>query len=284
MAENIFISYRREDASGYAHAINNKLCDAMGKEHIFMDVNAIDPGVDFVERIDEAIASCDVLLVLIGKKWLTASIGPVRRLDDPSDFVRLEVSAALKRNIRVVPILVDDATMPKAEELPDNLKLLSRRNALEASNTSFNDDIDRLIDRLCELLNIENPVSSQSDSGEIIKPHVPVGLWLVTIGYTLVSVIIYEDKNIVGYLFLINTILLIIGSAIASLGVIKIWPVPISAAIFQSIITIICFNIVFGDPVGVAFLNLVISLILLILAKFYYKKRTVGNHKGAKQK
>jgi TIR domain len=279
MTENIFISYRREDASGYAIAIYNKLCGAMGKEHIFMDVNAIDPGVDFVERIENAIASCDVLLVLIGKKWLTASNGPNRRLDEPNDFVRLEVSTALKRDIRVVPILVDDAIMPKTEELPDNLKLLARRNALRASNTSFNDDIDRLIEKLCDLLSIKYHDKPDDDSGSIIKPSLPIGLWLATIGYTLLSVVVFMGaNNIVGYLFLANSILLIIGCSIASLGKVKLWLVPISAAIIQCVITIICFFLILGDPVVVAFLNLIISLIYFMLGRFYYKKSTERNH------
>lgn len=273
MTENIFISYRREDASGYAHAIYNRLCDAMGEEHVFMDVHDIDLGVDFVDRIEKAVASCDVLIALIGKKWLTASNGSNRRLDDPNDFVRLEVSSALKRDIRVIPILVDATTMPKSEELPDNLKLLARRNALVAINTSFNDDIDRLIEKLCDLLSIEYHDKSVDGIDGIIKPNLPIGLWLATIGYTLLSVVVFIGANsIVGYLFLVNAILLIIGCSIASLGKIKLWLVPISAAIIQCGITIICFFLILGDPVVVAFLNLIISFIYFMLGKFYYKK------------
>lgn len=280
MAENIFISYRREDASGYAHAIYNKLCDAMGEEHIFMDVDDIDPGVDFVDRIEEVVSSCDVLIVIMGKNWLTARIGPIRRLDDPNDFVRLEISVALRRNIRVVPILVDDAAMPKAEELPDNLKLLARRNALMASNTHFNDDIDQLIEKLCELLNIQYHDKPDDAPSKSINPGLPIGLWLATIGYTLLAVAVSMTKDIAGYLFVANAILLIIGSSIASLGKLKLWLVPISAAIAQCAITIICFFLILGDPVVVAFLNLIISLIFFILARFYYKKAASINTKN----
>jgi hypothetical protein len=277
MAENIFISYRREDASGYAHAIYNKLCDAMGEEHIFMDVDDIDPGVDFVERIEQVVSSCDVLIVIMGKNWLTASIGPTRRLDDPNDFVRLEISVALRRNIRVVPILVDDAAMPKAEELPENLKLLARRNALIASNTHFNDDIDQLIEKLCELLNIQSHDKPEDTPSKPINPRLPIGLWLATIGYTLLAVAVFMTKNMAGYLFVANAIFLIVGCSIASLGKLKLWLVPISAAIAQCAITIVCFFLILGDPVVVAFLNLIISLIFFMLGRFYRKKATDGS-------
>jgi len=103
-------------------------------------------GDDFVEVITRAVGSCDVLLALIGNQWLTITDQHGRRrLDDPHDFVRLEIEAALSRNIRVIPILVDGARMPSADELPDSLDRLVRRQALELNPVRFDSDTSRLL-------------------------------------------------------------------------------------------------------------------------------------------
>ncbi len=121
----IFISYRRNDAEGQAGRLFDDLTLHFGKDAVFMDVAAIQPGRDFRRAIDEQVASCGVLLAMIGKDWLTASDDAgARRLDDPLDFVRLETASALKRDIPVIPVLVQGARMPRADELPDNLKEL----------------------------------------------------------------------------------------------------------------------------------------------------------------
>ena len=114
----IFISYRREETAYPAAWLFDRLEARFGEEQIFKDVDSIEPGEDFVERITTAVASCDVLLALIGEEWLTIANEGGRRLDDPKDFVRVEIEAALARDVRVVPVLVDDAVMPKADELP----------------------------------------------------------------------------------------------------------------------------------------------------------------------
>ena len=116
-------------------------------------------GDDFAEVITHKVGSCDVLLALIGNQWLTITDEHGRRrLDDPHDFVRLEVEAALARNIRVIPILVDKANMPTAEELPDSLDRLARRQALELSSVHFEHDIGRLLAVLDkELAEIREP-------------------------------------------------------------------------------------------------------------------------------
>jgi hypothetical protein len=111
-----------------------------------MDVDTIALGVDFAEVITQAVSTCEVLLAIIGPRWLTATDeGGRRRLDDPDDLVRLEITAALDRNIRVIPILVDGAVMPRRHELPDNLARLARRNALTLRHESFRSDADRLL-------------------------------------------------------------------------------------------------------------------------------------------
>ena len=108
------------------------LVEHFSAEQVFKDVDNIDPGDDFVERITGAVASCDVLLALIGPDWLTITDeNGQRRLDKPEDYVRVEIETALKRKIRVIPILVDPARMPHANQLPPTLAPLARRNAVE---------------------------------------------------------------------------------------------------------------------------------------------------------
>ena len=102
--DGIFISYRREDSAGYAGRLYDRLAAHFGSHMVFMDVEGIEPGVDFVEAIEKAVTSCKVLVVLMGKAWLNIADGNGRRrLDDPNDFIRIETSTALKRDIRVVP-------------------------------------------------------------------------------------------------------------------------------------------------------------------------------------
>ena len=145
MSGKIFINYRRDDASHLAGRLYDRLAAHFPKKQIFIDVDNLDPGVDFVEAIEQSVGSCDVLIAVIGKRWLTSEAEGSRRLDNPDDFVRLEIATALKRNIRVIPVLVDDASMPRASELPDDLKSLVRRNAVEVSHTRFSADSERLI-------------------------------------------------------------------------------------------------------------------------------------------
>ncbi|SEQ05547.1 toll/interleukin-1 receptor domain-containing protein [Arthrobacter sp. OV608] len=141
----IFISYRREETAYPAGWLYDRLADRYGGGQVFKDVDSIQLGDDFVESITRAVGSCDVVLVLIGDEWLTiADEHGRRRLDDPDDFVRLEVQAALTRNVRVIPILVDTARMPRADELPESLVRLVRRQALEFSPARFEFDTSRL--------------------------------------------------------------------------------------------------------------------------------------------
>src|SRR5689334_8201537 len=116
----IFISYRRADSRAYAGRIYDRLVEAFGKDSVFKDVNDIPIGADFRETLHESIAASDVLLVLIGPQWLTIKdTQGKRRLDDPADFVRIEVESGLQSpNIVTIPVLVDNASMPHAEDLP----------------------------------------------------------------------------------------------------------------------------------------------------------------------
>ena len=145
----IFISYRRADSAGYAGRIYDRLTAHFGEDAVFMDVDTIEAGIDFVEVLQNAVQSCDVLVALIGRRWLDSKDADgKRRLDNPEDFVRVEIAAALERDIRVIPVLVDGVTIPRSTELPENLKPLARRNALQVNHHSFNADARRLISQL----------------------------------------------------------------------------------------------------------------------------------------
>ena len=140
----IFISYRRQETAWPARQLYDVLVEHFPAEQVFKDVDNIEPGEEFVERITAAVESCDVLLALIGPQWLTITNEKgQRRLDNPEDYVRLEIETALTRKIRVIPILVDEARMPGADELPATLAPLVRRNAVEINPVTF--DTKRLI-------------------------------------------------------------------------------------------------------------------------------------------
>jgi TIR domain len=172
----IFISYRRDETAYPAGWLYDRLADNYGGGQVFKDVDSIELGDDFVEVITRAVGSCDVLLALIGEQWLTITDEHGRRrLDDPDDFVRLEIEAALTRNVRVIPILVDGARMPRADELPGSLVKLRRRQALELSPARFEYDTGRLLKvldtTLAEVRTAQNDAAaiSTSDAREAVQ-------------------------------------------------------------------------------------------------------------------
>jgi glycerophosphoryl diester phosphodiesterase len=138
-AGRVFISYRRQETAWPARQLYDVLVAELGADRVFKDVDNIEPGDDFVERIQSAVGSCQVLLALIGPQWLTITDATgAKRLDDPADFVRLEVETALSRDdVRVIPILVDNAKMPTPQELPKGLAALTRRQAVEINPVNF---------------------------------------------------------------------------------------------------------------------------------------------------
>jgi TIR domain len=152
-AQKVFISYRREETSAYAGRLYDAMAAQLGEHNVFMDVE-LAPGVDFVERITDAVGGCHVLLVIIGPQWATLSNGEAApRIAQPDDFVRLEVETALRRDdVTVIPVLVGGARMPDPGDLPDSVRALARRNALELGDMRWRTDIQRLVDRLNELL------------------------------------------------------------------------------------------------------------------------------------
>ena len=169
----IFISYRRDDSAGYAGRLYDRLAAHFGVERVFMDVEGIEPGTDFVDAIERAIASCRVLIVLIGDEWLSAAdTGGRRRLDDPNDFIRLETSAALARDIRVVPVLLDGALMPHESDLPDNLKPLVRRQAVELTHKQWEASSGELIRTLERILSMDSAPAAAASTPPAFSPAI----------------------------------------------------------------------------------------------------------------
>ena len=145
----VFLSYRREDSAGHAGRLADHLLDRFGQGSVFVDVESIEAGADFTAEIERAISSSEAVLVLIGPGWLDAkTTSGIRRLDEPADFVRREVEAALTSQVRVVPVLVGGASMPPEAELPTSIAALARRNAVELLDRRWREDVDALVDVL----------------------------------------------------------------------------------------------------------------------------------------
>jgi hypothetical protein len=138
----IFVSYRREETAAHAGRLADRLADHFGESQVFMDVDSIGLGLDFAQVLQDAVGVCEVMLVMIGPRWISP------RLEDPGDYVRIEIEAALDRSIRVVPILVGGGTLPQAADLPESLQPLARRQAFEIEDATFRADAAELIERL----------------------------------------------------------------------------------------------------------------------------------------
>jgi hypothetical protein len=166
MAGNIFINYRRGDDPGFTQALYSRLEQAFPAERLFMDVDNIAPGLDFVQVLNDQVARCDVLIAVIGKTWLNATDeAGARRLDNPEDFVRIEIESALAQKKRVIPVLVNDAKMPRSVELPDVLRPFARCNAVRLSHERFRADTQGLIKALEDVL-AESEAKRNAESEE----------------------------------------------------------------------------------------------------------------------
>ena len=143
---SVFLSYRREDSAGYAGRICDHLNAVLGPDSVFMDVQDIAPGQDFTQAIETTISACRVVFVIIGPRWAAE----IQRRSGGEDFVCIEVAAALRRDVTVVPVLVGGAAMPSAADLPESVKPLSRRQAFEVRETSFEEDVKLLAATLKE--------------------------------------------------------------------------------------------------------------------------------------
>jgi hypothetical protein len=149
----IFISYRRADSSGFAGRLYDRLSQRFGAGRVFMDIDTIHPGHEFAADIERALSECVACIVLIGRDWESIALPDGRRrLEDPTDFVRLEIAAAIRRGVAVFPVLVDGATPPPAASLPEEIRDVAGRQAIELSNERWNYDVGRLLLALDEVV------------------------------------------------------------------------------------------------------------------------------------
>jgi TIR domain-containing protein len=158
MASKIFISYRRDDSAAMAGRLHDRLAEKFGEANLFIDVDNMPAGADFVKYLSKQVESCDLFLCTVGPNWLNAKDEDgKRRLDQPDDYVRVEIAAALNRDIPVIPVLIDGARMPKARELPEDIAALPRRNAVEVRSSHFRGDADDLTHKIGEILKEKGP-------------------------------------------------------------------------------------------------------------------------------
>ena len=177
----IFMSYRREETAYPAAWLFDRLASHFGRDQVFKDVNSIELGDDFVEVINTAVGSCEVLLALIGSRWLTITDQDGhRRLDNPDNYVRLEVETALTRDVRVIPILVDEARIPRADELPASLAKLARLQALELSPGRLEADTRQLLSVL------DRTIGEARERARQVR--VSSAAWLVDTGFIILVV------------------------------------------------------------------------------------------------
>jgi hypothetical protein len=163
----VFICYRRDDSAPYAGRVFDRLAAHFGSDHVFLDVDAVAPGQDFVRVLHETLQASDAVVVLIGRNWLAASDEQgKRRLDLEGDYVRQEIAMAIGESVPIVPVLVGRAGMPKEDELPEALAPLARRQAIEISDARFHQDVDRLIEAIGGLQRTGGPrLALRSEAG-----------------------------------------------------------------------------------------------------------------------
>ena len=186
----IFISYRHEDPGGYARRLYDRLSGRFGEGHVFRDIDTIEYGEDVSRSIEQAINSCDVVVAVIGTRWASIIDEPgSRRLDASDDWVRREIAMALRREVHVIPAIVEGAAMPRAADLPADLTRLADLRALEIRNERFEDDALQLIKTLEKVLALPDTqkatgLEQESKSAAIEAPgeetlqesHVSAGL------------------------------------------------------------------------------------------------------------
>lgn len=157
----LFISYRRQDAAAYAGRFRSDLARRYGEERVFLDVADLAPGTDWTTRLHQAVASCDWMLVVIGPQWLSATDpGGRRRIDDPEDFIRSEIAAALRLGKRAVPVLVGGASMPSMSELPSDVSDMVDFQAVELRDESWDYDLSQLFRVLDPLMGVDRTAPS----------------------------------------------------------------------------------------------------------------------------
>ena len=175
MQPRVFISYRRQDSVAYVHALYERLAATLGSDGVFMDVDAIELGKDFLTSIHSAIASCDMLIAVMGPGWPGGDLPGQRRIDRPDDVVRLEIAEALRAGIKVVPLMVGGVEPPRPETLPDDLAGLDRRQGFAIRDERFADDMDLFVQRICTQLAARAPEAPPSTRTTGIGATLPNG-------------------------------------------------------------------------------------------------------------
>lgn len=176
MKPRVFLSYRRRDSVAHVHALHGRLAAALGAEPIFMDVDAIELGTDFVASIREAIADCELMIAVIGPNWAGGDTPGQRRIDREDDVVRLEIAEALRAGLKVVPVMLGGVEPPRPEDLPPDLAGLDRRQGFALRDERFADDLDLLVLRVCDQLGASRQHRTRSGSGGTSPPGSPPGL------------------------------------------------------------------------------------------------------------
>jgi hypothetical protein len=185
-AQKVFICYRRGETAAYAGRLYDAMVARFGEENVFMDVD-MPPGVDFERRITEVVSGCVALLIVMGPNWASTTEGEGRRIDNPRDFVRLEVETGLHRpDVTPIPVLVNGARMPRREDLPEEIRDIARRNAIELSNGRWTYDVGRLMEALDELLPDSRPARGPAPTPPPAPSEpIPLGWRLVLEGMLL---------------------------------------------------------------------------------------------------
>jgi len=188
----IFISYRREDSEDSARALYESLLPLFGKERVFIDVEDIALGFDFRQAVESSLSTCGVFLAMIGPKWLSIAApndaSGKRRLDNPSDTVRQEIATALKKggNLPIIPVLIGGATMPSADQLPDDLKDLAFRNGLALNHLDWEANVKKLVDAITPrvggpetMANPQTTAANHQDPAPVASLEFFLGRWRV---------------------------------------------------------------------------------------------------------
>ncbi len=157
----VFISYRRDDQPGYAGRLADALASSFGADNVFRDIEDIHPGDDFVLALQKQLRSIDVMLVMIGPAWLTTGRNGGRRLDEPEDFVRMEIENGLRSGKPVLPVLVGGALMPTEKELPATIRALARRQAIVLSDADWPSNVARLVESIHPFLPTRRRISAR---------------------------------------------------------------------------------------------------------------------------
>jgi len=197
----VFISYRRDDSAYIAATLFEKLQNHFGGDSVFFDIDTIPLGTDFRKLISNSVQQCDVLLAVIGDSWVHATDEQgKKRLDDPADFVRLEIESALTREIPVIPVLVGKARMPRKDELPESLQELSFRNATEVrAGHDLQQHLSRLIAGIESLTPSTTPHEYETKRRSVEKSRLQHPGWKRWV-YSLLSIIlIFVLSIIIGY-------------------------------------------------------------------------------------